>query len=84
LTVPFCQCAGMVSTLRHSTQPLPRESARDVRAHPADIVDRADRDDLPTALEERELNRIIDRRMTDPAPGIPIDEITRETRTRNH
>ncbi|WP_405586953.1 prevent-host-death protein [Streptomyces sp. NBC_01190] len=65
------------------TRELSGESVHDVRAHPADITDRADRDNLPTALDEREINRIIDRRMSDPGPGIPIEEIIRETLARN-
>ncbi|KMO99140.1 hypothetical protein [Streptomyces roseus] len=32
--------------------------------------------------EEREINRIIDERMADPAPGIPIEDIMRETPAR--
>ncbi|MCT9138902.1 type II toxin-antitoxin system prevent-host-death family antitoxin [Streptomyces violarus] len=32
--------------------------------------------------EEREINRIIDERMTNPAPGIPIEDIMRETLAR--
>ena len=34
-------------------------------------------------LEERELNRIIDERMADPAPGIPLEEVLRETLARD-
>ena len=33
--------------------------------------------------EEREINRIIDERMTNPAPGIPIEDIMRETLARS-
>jgi prevent-host-death family protein len=32
---------------------LPVESVRDVRAHLADVVDRADRDDQPTVITRR-------------------------------
>ncbi|MEU7080542.1 type II toxin-antitoxin system prevent-host-death family antitoxin [Streptomyces sp. NPDC046409] len=32
--------------------------------------------------EEREINRIIDERMANPAPGIPIEDIMRETLAR--
>ncbi|MCF3964312.1 type II toxin-antitoxin system Phd/YefM family antitoxin [Streptomyces fuscigenes] len=32
--------------------------------------------------EEREINRIIGERMADPAPGIPIEDIMRETLAR--
>ncbi|WP_324787459.1 type II toxin-antitoxin system prevent-host-death family antitoxin [Streptomyces sp. H51] len=32
--------------------------------------------------EEREINRIIDERMAGPAPGIPIEDVMRETLTR--
>jgi prevent-host-death family protein len=32
---------------------LPAESVRDVRAHLADVVDRADRDDQPTVITRR-------------------------------
>ncbi|MFF9452820.1 type II toxin-antitoxin system Phd/YefM family antitoxin [Streptomyces flaveolus] len=34
-------------------QPLPTESIRDVRAHLAEVVDRADRDDVPTVITRR-------------------------------
>ncbi|GAA0942057.1 type II toxin-antitoxin system Phd/YefM family antitoxin [Nonomuraea longicatena] len=83
---------------------LPIESIRDVRAHLAEVVERADRDDLPTiitrhgkqvaavvaidvlrkyqAWEEHEINRIIDERTANPAPGIPLDEVMRETLAR--
>ncbi|MDG5805349.1 hypothetical protein P9869_22295 [Streptomyces ossamyceticus] len=33
--------------------------------------------------EEREINRIIDERMANPAPGIPIEDIMRETLARS-
>ncbi|QES49960.1 prevent-host-death protein [Streptomyces venezuelae] len=62
------------------TQPLPRESIRNVRAHLAEVVERADRDDQE--WEEREINRLIDERMANPAPGIPIEDIMRETLAR--
>jgi len=87
------------------TQPLPVESIRDVRAHLAEVVERADRDDIPTVItrrgnevaavvsidvlrkylmwEEREINRIIDQRMASSAPGIPIEDIMRETLARS-
>lgn len=83
---------------------MPIESIRDVRAHLADVVERADRDDVPTVItrrgkqvaavvsigvlrkyqewEEREINRIIDERMADPAPGVPIEDVMRETLAR--
>ncbi|MEV6057096.1 type II toxin-antitoxin system Phd/YefM family antitoxin [Streptomyces sp. NPDC052107] len=86
------------------TQSLLIESVREVRAHLAEVVDRADRDDLPAVItrrgkevavvvstevlrkyqewEEREINRIIDERMANPAPGIPIEDIMRETPAR--
>ncbi|TRV79387.1 type II toxin-antitoxin system prevent-host-death family antitoxin [Streptomyces sp. 130] len=32
--------------------------------------------------EEREINRIIDERMANPAPGIPVEDVTRETPAR--
>ncbi|QDY78836.1 type II toxin-antitoxin system prevent-host-death family antitoxin [Streptomyces qinzhouensis] len=86
------------------TQPLPIESIRNGRAHLAEVVERADRDDVPTVItrrgkqiaatvsievlrkyqewEEREINRIIDKRMAGPAPGIPIEDIMRETPAR--
>ncbi|MCP3766808.1 MULTISPECIES: type II toxin-antitoxin system prevent-host-death family antitoxin [Streptomyces] len=35
------------------TQPLPVESFRDVRAHAAEAVERADRDDVPTVITRR-------------------------------
>ncbi|MGW0786068.1 type II toxin-antitoxin system Phd/YefM family antitoxin [Streptomyces sp. NPDC002913] len=35
------------------TQPLPIESIRDVRAHLAEVVERADRDDVPTVITRR-------------------------------
>lgn len=35
------------------TQPLPMESIRDVRAHLAEVVERADRDDVPTVITRR-------------------------------
>jgi prevent-host-death family protein len=87
------------------TQPLPVESIRDVRAHLAEVVERADRDDIPTVItrrgnevaavvsidilrkylewEEREINRIIDERMASSAPGIPIEDVMRETLARS-
>ncbi|CAL9305085.1 prevent-host-death protein [Streptomyces sp. NPDC003090] len=67
------------------TQPLPIESIRDVRAHLAEVVERADRDDLRKyqEWEEREINRIIDERMANPAPGVPIEDIMRETLARS-
>ncbi|SCE11928.1 prevent-host-death family protein [Streptomyces sp. DvalAA-14] len=94
-----------LGTLERMTQPLPIESIRDVRAHLAEVVERADRDDVPTVItrrgkevaavvsievlrkyqewEEREINRIIDERMANPAAGIPIEDIMRETLARN-
>lgn len=35
------------------TQPLPLKSTRDVRAHSAEVVERADRDDVPTMITRR-------------------------------
>ncbi|NUK69381.1 type II toxin-antitoxin system Phd/YefM family antitoxin, partial [Streptomyces lunaelactis] len=35
------------------THPLPIESIRDVRAHLAEVVERADRDDMPTVITRR-------------------------------
>lgn len=35
------------------TQPLHIESIRDVRAHLAEVVERADRDDVPTVITRR-------------------------------
>ena len=35
------------------TQPLPIESIRDVRAHLAEVVERADREDVPTVITRR-------------------------------
>jgi prevent-host-death family protein len=35
------------------SQPLPMESIRDVRAHLAEVVERADRDDVPTVITRR-------------------------------
>ncbi|WSB28511.1 type II toxin-antitoxin system Phd/YefM family antitoxin [Streptomyces sp. NBC_01788] len=35
------------------TQPLPTESIRDVRAHLAEVVERADRSDVPTVITRR-------------------------------
>lgn len=35
------------------TQPLPVESTRDVHAHLAEVVERADRDDVPTVITRR-------------------------------
>lgn len=94
-----------LGTLGRMTQPLPIESIRDVRAHLAEVVERADRDDLPTVItrrgkqvaavvsievlrkyqewEEREINRIIDERMANPAPGVPIEDVMRETLARS-
>ena len=34
-------------------------------------------------LEELELSRIIDERMADPRPGIPLEEVMRETMARD-
>jgi prevent-host-death family protein len=80
--------------------PLPVESIRDVRAHLAEVVERADRDDVATVITrrgkevaavvsikmlrkyqewEREINRIIDERMANPAAGIPIEDVMRQT-----
>ncbi|GCD99044.1 hypothetical protein EHYA_06756 [Embleya hyalina] len=95
---------GTPGTYEYLTQPLPVESIRDVRAHLAEVVERADRDDVPTVItrrgkevaavvsievlrkyqewEEREINRIIDERMATRAPGIPIEDIMRETPAR--
>ncbi|WP_459247380.1 type II toxin-antitoxin system Phd/YefM family antitoxin [Streptomyces youssoufiensis] len=86
------------------SQPLPVESIRDVRAHLAEVVERAGRDGVPTVItrrgrqvatvvsievlrryqewEERELNQIIDERMANPAPGVPLGEVVRETLAR--
>jgi len=83
---------------------MPVESIRDVRAHLAEVVERADRYDQPTVItrrgreiaavvsidvlrkyqqwEEREINRIIDERMANPAPGISIEDVMRETLAR--
>ncbi|MFD8969164.1 hypothetical protein ACFV0C_29960 [Streptomyces sp. NPDC059568] len=47
--------------------------------HTPMVVERADRDD---ALTEREINRIIDERMTSRAPGIPIEDVMKETLAR--
>lgn len=80
---------------------MPIKSIRDVRAHLAEVVERADREDTPTVItrrgrqvaavvsievlrryqewEEREINRIIDERMANPAVGIPIEDVMRET-----
>ncbi|MGP3688234.1 type II toxin-antitoxin system prevent-host-death family antitoxin [Streptomyces sp. IBSNAI002] len=70
----------------------------------AEVVERADRDDVPTVItrrgkevaavvsievlrtyrerEEREINRIIDERMANHVPGIPIEDVMRETPAR--
>lgn len=48
--------------------PLPIESIRDVRAHLAEVVERADRDDLPT---------VITRRGKQVAAVVPIDVLRR-------
>ncbi|MBO4257268.1 type II toxin-antitoxin system Phd/YefM family antitoxin [Streptomyces griseorubiginosus] len=83
---------------------MPRESIRDVRAHLAEVVARADRDDQPTIItrrgkevaavvsidvlrkyqqwDEREINRIIEERMANASPGIPIEDVMRETLAR--
>jgi prevent-host-death family protein len=80
-------------------------SIRDVRAHLAEVVERADREDIPTVItrrghevaavvpigmlhkylewEEREINQITDRRMAASAPGIPIEDVMRETLARS-
>jgi prevent-host-death family protein len=80
---------------------MPVESVRDVRAHLAEVVERADRDDTPTVItrrgrrvaavvstevlrryqewEEREIDRIIEERMANPAAGIPVEDVMRET-----
>ncbi|MFI6400913.1 type II toxin-antitoxin system Phd/YefM family antitoxin [Streptomyces sp. NPDC050548] len=84
---------------------MPIESIREVRAHLADVVERADRDDVPTVItrrgkqvaavvsietlrkyqewEEREINRIIDERMANPAGGVPIEDVMKETLARS-
>lgn len=80
---------------------LPMESVQDVRAHLAEVAERAEREDTPTIItrrgrqvaavvsievlrryqegEEREINRAIDERMANPAAGIPIEDVMRET-----
>lgn len=77
------------------------KSAREVRESFADVVDRADREDLPTVItrrgkevaavvsidtlrkyqawEEQEINRLVDERMASPEPGIPLEEVLKET-----
>jgi prevent-host-death family protein len=84
---------------------MPIESIRDVRAHLADVVDRADRDDQPTVItkrgrevaavvsidllhkyqqwEEQEINRIVDERMANRSPGVPIEDVMKETLARS-
>jgi prevent-host-death family protein len=84
---------------------MPIESIRDVRAHLADVVERADRDDQPTVItrrgrevaavvsidllrkyqlwEEREINRIVDERMANRSPGVPIEDVMKETLARS-
>ncbi|MBC3985103.1 type II toxin-antitoxin system Phd/YefM family antitoxin [Streptomyces sp. AC536] len=86
------------------SQPPPMESIRDVRAHLAEVVERADRDGVPTVItrrgrqvaavvsievlrgyqewEERQLNQIIGERVDNPAPGVPLGEVVRETLAR--
>lgn len=83
---------------------LPHESIRDVRAHLAEVIERADREDQATVItrrgrpvaavvsieilrkyqewEERELNRIIDERMAERGPGIPLEDVISETLAR--
>jgi len=83
---------------------LPVESMRDVRAHLADVIERADRDDQPTVItrrgkavaaivsievlrkyqewEEREINRIVDERMVNRSPGVPLEDVIQETLAR--
>ena len=80
---------------------MPTESIRVVRARLAEVVERADRDDMPTVItrpgkeiaavvsidvlrkyqewEAREINRIIDERMASPEPGVPLEDVMRET-----
>lgn len=84
---------------------MPIESIRNVRAHLAEVVERADRDDMPTVItrrgkevaavvsidvlrkyqewEEREINRIIDERMANPAVAVPIEDVMKETLERS-
>lgn len=91
---------GDAAYLWRMTQ-VPIESIHDVRAHLAEVVERADREDTPTVItrrgkqvaavvstevlrryqerEERETNRIVDERMANPAAGIPIEDVMRET-----
>ncbi|MET8974630.1 type II toxin-antitoxin system prevent-host-death family antitoxin [Streptomyces sp. NPDC004539] len=53
----------------------------------AEVVERADHDDVPTVITRRgeEVTAVvsIDERMADPAHGIPIEDITRETLARS-
>src|SRR6478752_1300365 len=44
---------GTHCTPGRTPQPLPIESIRDVRAHLAEVVERADRDDVPTVITRR-------------------------------
>jgi prevent-host-death family protein len=100
---PLCT-HGTLGTLRSMSQ-MPIESIRDVRAHLAEVVERADHEDVPTVItrrgkqvaavvsievlrkyqlwEEREINRIIDERMANPAAGVPMEEVMRETLARS-
>ncbi len=52
---------------------MPEESFCDVRAHLAEVVERA----------ERETNRIIDERMANRSAGVPIEDVMRETLARS-
>ncbi|NYI06372.1 type II toxin-antitoxin system Phd/YefM family antitoxin [Allostreptomyces psammosilenae] len=80
---------------------MPVETIREIRAHLADVVDRAERADQPTVItrrgkevaavvpiellrqyqrwEEREIIRIVEERMADRSPGIPLEDVLRET-----
>ncbi|MGA5424311.1 hypothetical protein [Streptomyces lavendulocolor] len=51
--------------------------------HTATGAPGADRDPQHQEWEEREINRIIDERMANPAAGVPIEDVMRETLARS-
>jgi hypothetical protein len=69
-------CTPAISGTLTPMSEVPMEPVRNVRARLAEVVAQADR-------EEREINRIIDERMANPATGVPLEDVVRETLARS-